>query len=317
MLSEPTPQPFPAPVFIAGCMRSGTSLLVDKLTQHPQLLKIGVELNAIWTAIGGASCQAPCSYRDETHATYAAANNMTAYFAHFMHDARRLRRHLMRAKNRYRQGLGRIAYDWDHLVPVNKSPHLSNKLRYVHALFPRARFLFIVRGIEGHSASMKVHFDRDYARAGLVNLFPPDPRACYTRQASAAPAGVRAYPGDFSIIPEMWIRLNALALQDLQHLPPDQVQVIAYEDLVARQPETLRRIFDFLDLRPAHAATAERIIHSGMQVINTTTTGDPMQKWRKTLSEAEIAQLEAVIQAHRAGYDFIQQELDRWRLPKG
>ncbi|RMG59044.1 MAG: sulfotransferase, partial [Bacteroidetes bacterium] len=301
MMSEPEPRPFPAPVFIAGCMRSGTSLLVDKLTQHPQLLKIGVELNDIWTAIGGANCLAPCEYRTEKDATFEAANNMAAYFAEFMREARHPRRYLMRAKNRYRQGLGRIAYDWEHLIPVNKSPHLTNKLRYVHRLFPQARILFIVRSIEGHSASMKVHFDRDYQRDGLVNILPEDSRGCYTRLTTPPEPAARAYPGDFSIIPEMWIRLNALALQDLQHIDPDRVRVMAYEDLVQRQPEVLRSIFDFLALRSEHATTTERIIHSGMKVINTTTAGDPMQKWRKTLSDSEIAQMEAVIQTHRVG----------------
>ena len=44
-------------------MRSGTTFLVDKLSSHPQLLKIGVELNQVWTDIGGASIKGTCDHK--------------------------------------------------------------------------------------------------------------------------------------------------------------------------------------------------------------------------------------------------------------
>ena len=37
---EPAPKPLAAPIFVTGCMRSGTTFLVDKMATHPQLLKI-------------------------------------------------------------------------------------------------------------------------------------------------------------------------------------------------------------------------------------------------------------------------------------
>lgn len=319
MESEPTPQPFPAPVFIAGCMRSGTSMLVDKLTQHPQLLKIGVELNDIWTAIGDAPCRAPCAYRNETHARPQAGYNMATYFAEFIRKSRSWRRHLMRAKNYFREDKGSIFLDWDNVVPVNKSPHLTNKLRYVHSLFPEGKILFIIRGIEGHSASMKIHFDRNYEETGLISYLPKNPKGCYSRvpQRARQPEGVfpeRCYPGDFSIIPEMWIRLNQLALEDMSELPNGSYKVIVYEELVQNWDVVLRDIFDFLDLEPKHESSTKKIIQSQMKIINTTTKGSPLEKWRRTLTKEEINEMYEVIERHQASYDAIMEQVEGYRI---
>ena len=293
-------------------------MLVDKLTQHPQLLKVGVELNDIWTSIGGAPCISPCAYRDETDAVPEAGQNMAAYFAEFIRKSKTVRRHLMRAKNYFREKKGSIFLDWDHLIPVNKSPHLTNKLRYVHALFPQSKILFIIRSIEGHSASMKIHFERDYKRLGLVSWMPENEEGCYSRlpegQVPADAAPGRCFPGDFSVIPEMWIRLNARALEDLTTLPEDRYRVIVYEDMVLNWEESLKSIIDFLGLDPRHQAATEKIVHSQMKIINTTTKGNPLEKWKKALSEQEVEQLREVIEANRQTYERIQSRIQQYTL---
>ncbi|MEZ4771901.1 MAG: sulfotransferase [Bacteroidia bacterium] len=312
--TEIPPKVFPAPLFIAGCMRSGTSLLVDKISQHPQLLKIGMELNDIWSAIGEAPCVGYCMHRDESHASFSAATNMAHYFDRFIADAKSGRRYLMRVSNLFRFGSGAFSYDWDHLIPVNKSPHLTNKLRYIHTLFPQSKIVLIIRSIEGHCASTKVFFDREYELLKRINYIPQDPKGCYTRfSEDITPEGVipdRCYPGDFSVIPEMWIRLNALGLRDLLSLPEDSVRIISYEDLVNRQSEVLGKLFDFLDLNPAHHNHSEKIKTSGLKVINTSTSGDPLKKWKKHLSDQELATINQTIENFRPDYDFITQSLN-------
>ncbi|MDX2246227.1 MAG: sulfotransferase [Bacteroidia bacterium] len=312
--TEIPPKVFPSPLFIAGCMRSGTSLLVDKISQHPQLLKVGMELNDIWTAIGEAPCVGYCEHRDESHASFAAAANMAHYFDRFVADARSLRRYLMRLSNLFRFGSGTFSYDWDHIIPVNKSPHLTNKIRYVHTLFPQSKIVLIIRSIEGHCASTKVFFDREYQLLKRVNYIPTDPEGCYTRFSEDTPPKSvipgRHYPGDFSVIPEMWIRLNALGLRDILTLPADSFRIINYEDLVNRQPEVLQRLFDFLQLRSVHTAKAEKIKTSGLKVINTSTSGDPLKKWEKYLSSEEQEIIRKTIKNFREDFDFITQTLN-------
>ena len=51
------------PLFITGVMRSGTTFLVSKVVSHPQLLKVGDELDKDWNNIGGAQIGAKCFHK--------------------------------------------------------------------------------------------------------------------------------------------------------------------------------------------------------------------------------------------------------------
>jgi len=58
-----------SPLFITGCMRSGTTFLVDNLSSHPQLLKIGSELNKAWEELTKAKMTSECNYLNTLDAT--------------------------------------------------------------------------------------------------------------------------------------------------------------------------------------------------------------------------------------------------------
>lgn len=319
MQVEPDPTEFPPPLFITGCMRSGTSVLVERLCRHPQLLRIGMEMNDIWTAIGGASCKGVCEHKTEDDVSSEATANMVAYMTRCIELAQQPQRYLMRIRNRYLSGGNSVFKDFQRIIPVNKSPHLMNKLRYVHGMFPQAKFIFIIRSIEGHSASIKAFFDREYQRTGLKNYFPRDDQGCYARfypwQKVRRADLDRCYPGDFSIIPEMWIRLNAFALEDLQQLPPDQVMIVSYEDFITRQVETLRDVFAFIDIDPRHRAKTQKIIHAPMKVFNTTTKGNPLDKWRRMLSDDELKVIESVKARYPGWLGYIHRQLVAREVP--
>ena len=78
-----------------------------------------------------------------------AAQRMSQYFSNYIRSSQRPIRYLQRIDQWRRIRQGRVHYDWDHVRPVNKSTHLVNKIGYVHSLFPNAKFVFIVRSIEG------------------------------------------------------------------------------------------------------------------------------------------------------------------------
>ncbi|MEL7338870.1 MAG: sulfotransferase [Bacteroidota bacterium] len=293
MLPEPEPEPMPRPVFVAGCMRSGTTFLLDKLSQHPQLLKVGAELRGVWTEIGDAASMGPLSEAkraDQAH--YLAATNMAHYLSAFIRESQNLRRHLMRAKNYYRYGQGRIRYDWPQVRPVNKSTQLVNKLAYAHRLFPQSQIILIIRGIEGHSASMKRFIEHNYQREQIVHVFPEQTDASWTRlPEKALPEGLspeRRYPNHFATIPQMWLQLNLRALRDLEALPRESYRVVLYEELVQEQAHYLGQLFDFLNLASEHQLEAGKIARSKLTITNTSTQGDPLEKWKKHLSESEI-----------------------------
>jgi len=177
---EPLPKKSNMPLFITGCMRSGTTYLTNKLTGHPQLLKIGTELNSVWTKIGGASILRYCDYKGPENVNCYYTYQMSNYLFRFINESKSLKRHLMRANIYYSRKIGRISYDWDNLIPVNKSPHLMNKIGYVNKLFPQSKYIFIVRDIFGHSASMKVHFNTLYKNKQCIYYIPENPKACWS-----------------------------------------------------------------------------------------------------------------------------------------
>ena len=310
---EPKAEPYAAPLFVTGAMRSGTTFLVDKLASHPQLLKIGSELNAVWTEIGDAPIVGRCAHRSAGELKPVALYRMSRYFQAFIDEAKTTKRQWMRRYTRVYDGLGRAHYDWQHLIPVNKSPHLMNKLGYVGAMFPEGTLILIVRDIHSHSASMKVHFDKWHARDGRVYTVPDDPMDCWSSAKNAEPTE-QGYPGNFKRIPEMWIRLNALALRELEASGFKQKIVLSYEDLITDQAKVLSALFDTLPLRKAHQDEAFKISKRATVLVNTTTKGDPLKKWESQLSTEEKQGIEDAIAKNRDDYNFIRESVERLKL---
>lgn len=304
---EPAPKPLAAPIFVTGCMRSGTTFLVDKMATHPQLLKIGVEMNAIWDSIGGAPIKGTCAHRTAEDASPEYTFQMARYIADFISESQSFKRKAMRRYAKYYHGLGRASYDWDHIIPVNKSPHLMNKIGYVSGLFPQSTLVLIVRDIYSHSASMKVHFQKLQKADGRQYFLSPDPTSCYGQTYDEVPSDARAFPAHFDIIPEMWMRMNALAIEEFAAAKCARKVVIRYEDLVTKQGEVLRALFEALDLLPEHRSEGEQIAQKATALVNTTTKGDPLVKWKTQLSEEEKSAVERVVTTHGDAYAAIQE----------
>jgi hypothetical protein len=130
-----------------------------------------------------ASIRGKCDYKTASDASPEYVYQMTNYFSNFISESRSFKRKIMRSYSKLFHGLGRTNYDWPHIIPFNKSPHLMNKLGYVGALFPRSTLIVIVRNIYSHSASMKIHFDKLHQMTGrtasnLANTAAPSSKQC-------------------------------------------------------------------------------------------------------------------------------------------
>jgi hypothetical protein len=293
-----------SPLFIVGCMRSGTTLLVDKLSTHPQLLKIGSELNDVWTDIGGAKIGATCDYKLAKDANSFFTYQMSNYFFQFIHESRSFKRYLMRANALKNRKTGRIRYDWNNIIPVNKSPHLMNKIGYVDGLFPNSKILLIMRDIHAHSASMKIHFDNESKKRSIQWEYSDEHGTCWSRNNKSDKLdSTNSYPPNFKVIPKMWIKLNHLALNSLRELDSDKYAVIGYEQLINEQSGTYSKIFSFLNLDEKHASVEKQIMGDTVKYKNTTTAGNPLNKWKKTLSPEEINAIDDVIKENQKEYD--------------
>ncbi|MCH8904287.1 MAG: sulfotransferase [Bacteroidetes bacterium] len=311
------PKEFPTPIFITGCMRSGTTLLVDAVTEHPQLLRIGYELNNEWTLIGGAPCgvdaYGPCEYRDESHMKPEYASNMTYTMARYMKEARSWNRTLLRMKFRMKNGSGGVYYDWKNLIPVNKSVHLINKIKYLNAMYPGCKFIHIIRDIYSQSYSQKVHFDKMHSDfKGRVAILPEGGGDYWTRIDESAVNGEdksRRFPDNFELLPEAWLRMNHLACSELNEVASGRNYIVSFEKLATDGPTVLQDIFNFLNLDPKHESKAKKIAYRQRKQYHTNTGKDPLTIWKEMMTPEETALVDSAIGMHRDKYDFITSSL--------
>ena len=236
------------PIFVIGCGRSGTTMLFQMLKSHPGLEGTkghpDGEDHVGWIAHGGASIaglygnshsgdlghvvgQSCCLHMTEDDVAPQAVWDMHEHYRDVLGD---------RAEKRV----------------INKCPHLSNKVRYVRAIFPDARFVHIVRDPVAMVASW----------VNIMGLVPdlaiywPDvPFPClwvYDRSDATLEDKQpdRFYPGQGLLrFADYWSAINAgIPLQAAYF--PDQLLTIRYEDLIAEPVATLRQITDFCQLEP-------------------------------------------------------------------
>jgi hypothetical protein len=264
-----------------------------------------------------ASIRGKCDYKTASDASPEYVYQMTNYFSNFISESRSFKRKIMRSYSKLFHGLGRTNYDWPHIIPFNKSPHLMNKLGYVGALFPRSTLIVIVRNIYSHSASMKIHFDKLHQMTGRTYIMEDSPTACYSQTLGEVNSNKKAYPGNFSVIPTLWMRMNKLAFDDLETSAFAKKIVVSYEDLVTHQKDILTALFNALNLREEHAHIAQKIANESTVLVNTTTQGNPLDKWETQLLKEEISAIDDVIAADSASYAYIQARLHDLKIQPG
>lgn len=299
--SELEPKEFNPPVFVTGCMRSGTTMLVNKLSQHPQLFKVGGELNTIWSKIGGARVYPINEYKSIEDASFEFSNNMTNYFTRSIEESKSFKRHVMRMVYLNKTGGGRVFYDWDRVKVLAKSPHLINKVGYLKGIYPKSKIVLIIRPIHEQVASLKMHI----ISHNEVRALPKNEMESWRTPSTDPSEDLLIYPPDFKAIPQMWIRLNSLCIKELRKMNEDDYCIIKYDDLVNNEGKTIEKLYKFMDLSEVHEKEAQKIVEKSIKIYNTTTSGDPRQKWKKHLNDEEKKQIDDCIEEFRSDYDFI------------
>ncbi|MCB2212054.1 sulfotransferase [bacterium] len=269
------------PVFVVGCMRSGTTILGKVLDSHPGLKQIGWEMNDEWSTLGCAPSGLVCESRHAGEATEQARVAMDGFFR------------------------SKLAKAGPGVRPVNKSPHLGNKLDYVRALFPDAQFIHIVRDPFSHTNSMKSHFERiTYQQRQSVAYWPDNGEKPCWQQFTVQQAAERdlpldrIYPGEgFARIPEAWTVINGYIAAELGSWPADAATVIHYNRLVTDPAGEAARLFAFLglDTGPAEAVPA---LMGGSDGLVNSQTRNPLEEWQKTLSSELVDEIHRQLHRH-------------------
>lgn len=274
----------PDPVFVVGCSRSGTTITYETLSASTHFLSFGWEIPQFWDSLHG-----PLNNGWESEAAGAE-----------------------HARPEHRDAA--LRYFYQRLGPgwvLDKTCINVMRLPYLHALFPKAKFVFIQRDGRDNISSMMdgwLHGRTD-GRFELSQFFGPFPEPVaieggrFCEWAFFLAPGWRNYnrASLAEVCAFQWISANQLALQARAVIPPDQWIQLRYEDLFERPVEMFRHAFDRLGVTFAADLSARC---ANLQPTSVVKGRPKLQKWREHNPEA----IERILPAIRPlmielGYD--------------
>jgi len=255
-------------VFIIGCARSGTSILGELVAQHPDVSYV-FEAHGVWAVAG----------RGENDSDRLTAAHVTP-----------------EVERRVRRRLGRKFEGEAGSLLVEKNPRGSLRVPFLRALFPRARFVHIVRDGRDVACSLVPGCGGDEWR----HLKPPSWRTLQARYR-----GVRRTA-------RVWLEVLEIALADLERAPHLTVR---YEDLVADASRAAESVLGFLalDMRPEverFCARVGNVVGAGSEAAVQTKWSQPdhtvrVGRWRENLLPEERRDVETALgpMLARLGYE--------------
>jgi hypothetical protein len=256
----------PDPVFVIGCSRSGTTVTYETLAAAPRFLTFGYEIPQFWNGLYG-----PLNNGWQSEAAGEAQARPAHRDAAFRFFFQRL-------------GTGQV---------LDKTCINTLRVPYLHALFPRARYVFIQRDGRDNISSMMDgwRLGRSDGAFHLTQFFGPFPEPVainggeFSEWHFFLPPGWRDY--NRASLEEacafQWISANRLALEGKRLIPADQWIQLRYEDLFERPVEMFQEAFERLGI-PFDAALRERCAHLAPTSI---VKGKPKkQKWKEHNPEA-------------------------------
>ena len=277
------------PIFLLGNVRSGTTMIQSLFGLHPEV-ETWFEPRTVWTYADPARRHDRFDAQDATPRVSAYIRGRFEKYQ-TVHVGRRI---------------------------MEKTPSNMLRIPYVHAIFPEARFLYLIREPLANLSSselmwrLPIHRNKAWRRIKetpktqlhhYVGRFVIDQtRVRVLRRRHVSIWGVR-YPGIYEdlktmlaeeIIAHQWVKVSAQARTDLADLPARLVLSMRYEDFVADPDNSFATILEHFDLEitPAIAETLRRQIDAGRQ-----------QKWRR-LDDSVIRKCLAILENEMAQHGY-------------
>jgi hypothetical protein len=220
-----------APVFVLGCPRSGTSLLLRLLGRHPQLRTLGGEGHVLWNTFQHPRLKGWSSDR-------ARAEDVTAAERRFLYGA-------IDAL----AGRGRF---------LEKTPKNMLRIPYLDELFPDARFVLLKR--DGRAVVNSLIEGWEVRQSPVYRLPEPLELAEYRGRlwSFVLPPGWRdwATTSIAEVAAFQYASSYDIALPDAAALGPGRVVELRFEDFLARPVEETARLLDALELPSSDAVRA-------------------------------------------------------------
>jgi hypothetical protein len=230
----PRVRPPREPIFILGSPRSGTTVLFDVLSRHPDVASLEVEGHLLWELF-----HHPKDRGWTSHATrpeeITRAERRSLYWA------------IDRVSGRHRY--------------LDKSPRNSLRVPYLQSLFPDARFVYLKRDGRAAVSSLLNAWRSDSGMFPGLDL--PGPvriqGAPDDRWRLVVPPGWREYATGHTL-PEVcafqWTACNAAILDGRGGVTSGRWTEVTYEEFVDRPREQAERLMDAVGLAPNDAVLA-------------------------------------------------------------
>jgi Sulfotransferase family len=275
LLAQESVNPY---LFVVGVPRSGTTLLQRMLDAHPQLSVIN---EAYW--LGRDFRQRPGVIRDGL-ATKKLVRKLLAIskFRQLRLTEAELLRLLKKAKPvRYERFASLIVDVYANRCgkPLvgDKTPSYVTRMPYLHEMWPRARFVHLIRDPRDVCLSM-LDWDRGERNAGRYGTWETDPIV-----SSAL----------------FWRRGVSLGREAGAALGPDLYYELRYEDLVTAPADQLRAICAFLDLPYAEAMVEYSRGRTGKPWRSAKAQWLPptpgLRDWESEMAQPDLERVEAAV----------------------
>lgn len=219
---------FPDPIFIVGCSRAGTTITFESIRQSTELLSFPYEIPQFWHSLFGPWNN---HWNSEVATTGdAVPGHRDQAFAYFY----------------ARLGKGLV---------LDKSCINILRIPYLHALFPKAKFIYIHRDGRDNINSL-IEGWRHNDHFGLSKLL------------GKIPADIRINNGEFNdwhfflppdwqsyndatleeVCAHQWLSANRLALDAKESIPNEQWIQIKYENIFESPVEMFGEVFERLNI---------------------------------------------------------------------
>jgi len=285
----------PTELFLLGAMRSGTTYLRNVVGSNPSVMTLGSEMNNFWTETANAPCGkvAHCLPRKAKDATPELIERVRQEFTGFYKNKNIPSNIVYRCYRKIRYKNESLIKQGTPFYLLNKSTHLLNKVDFINAIFPHAKYIFIIRDIYSQSNSLNNHL-KQYTTQNTIPNYPRKNGECWSFSENNTTT-------DFSDIPYYWIEQNSIALISLDKLNKEQVLYIDYNMICNELGQSLKKISEFLGI-------TYNIDQISNQAINNTTIS-PLTSWESQLSSKQKDTIDKTIKNFEDDYKYIMSHL--------
>ncbi len=256
---------FDRPIIILAAPRSGSTLLYETLSRHPDIWALGNESHGEIESLPGLS---PADRGYASNALYAAdaspriMETILTIFAERMQDMHGNKYALLPAFKRP-----------ESVRFLEKTPKNALRVAFMDTIFDDAYFIYLHRNPKPNLASMMEAW-----LSGKFITYRNLPGWQGLPWSLLLTPGWQKLPMDdiAAIVAHQWCTANAAILDSLSHLPRDRWCNLSYEEFIAAPADVTSKLYGFCKLSPA----APGNLAGNQHLSRHTLTPPSPDKWR-------------------------------------